>query len=98
MRISIPHSLPPAEALKRIKKLLTDLKKEHGDKIQDLEEWWDGPVGTFNFSVMGSAVSGTLEVREGEVVLDGKLPWAAMLFKGKIEQTIREQGEALLAA
>ncbi len=98
MTIILPHRLGQAEALKRIKNLLKDLKKQFGERIEDLAEHWDGPKGTFSFRAMGAAVSGTVEVREDQVALDGHLPWAAMLFRSTIEQTIRERGEELLAA
>jgi hypothetical protein len=36
-------------------------------------------------------------VEPNEVKLHGVLPFAAMMFKGKIEQTVREELEKLLA-
>ncbi len=96
LAITIPHSLPPAEALKRIQNLLKEAKKEFGDKITELEEDWQGNEATFSFRAMGFPVSGSLVVKKKEVEMEGKLPWAALPFKGRIEQTIRENAEKIL--
>ncbi|MFA6432791.1 MAG: polyhydroxyalkanoic acid system family protein [Candidatus Paceibacterota bacterium] len=95
--MSVPHSLPQGEALLRIKKLLGEVKTQFADKISDLQEQWTGNTGTFSFSAMGFSISGNLTVGQDQVKLDGKLPFAAMFFKGKIEQTVRERAESLLA-
>ena len=45
----------------------------------------------------GFPVSGTLIVKPSEVEISGDLPFAAMLFKGKIESGIHDQLKKLLA-
>ena len=97
MNMSVPHRLSQDEALNRVKNLLGQVKNQFADKISDLNENWNGNVGTFNFKAMGFAVSGTLTVTPSEVKLDGTIPWAASFFKGKIEATIRERANELLA-
>jgi hypothetical protein len=94
--MSIPHNLPQEEALKRIQNLLTETRKEHGDKISDLTEKWNGNTGEFSFKAMGFAISGTLIVNENTISLDAELPFAASLFKGKIQELITERAEKLL--
>lgn len=94
--LKIPHSLPPAEAVKRIKNLVKDTKKKFGDKISDVEEKWEGTEGTFTFKAMGFTVAGTLAVHDDSVELHGTLPWAAFALRSKIENTIREEAEKLL--
>ncbi len=97
LNLAVSHSLTQDEALKRIKNLLSDVKTQFADKISDVHEEWDGNVGKFNFSAMGFPVSGTLTVKTSQVEISGHLPFAAILFKGKIESTIRERAETLLA-
>ena len=97
LNMSVSHSLTQEEAVKRIKNLLNDVKTQFADKIRDLHEEWDGNVGKFDFSAMGFPVSGTLTVKTSQVDISGHLPFAAILFKGKIESTIRERAETLLA-
>ncbi|MDQ3014923.1 MAG: polyhydroxyalkanoic acid system family protein [bacterium] len=96
INIIIPHKLTQDEALKRVKKLLKEVKAEHEDKISDLKESWKGNKGTFSFSAMKYDISGTLEVTEKCAELDGDIPWPLGLFKGKIEKMIRERAEKLL--
>ena len=38
-----------------------------------------------------------MTVEPNQVVLQGSLPFAAMMFKGKIEQTVKEELEKALA-
>lgn len=96
MQISIPHQLPPADALPKVKSLLGGMKTQFADRITGLEENWNGNRATFSFTAMGFAVFGTLEVKSSSVELNGTLPFAASLFKGKIEGAIREHASKLL--
>ncbi len=97
LNITIPHRLPPAEAAQRIRRLLNDLKAEHGDKISHLKEDWNNHTGKFDCSVMGFQVSGTLAIEPAQVVITGSLPLAAMLFKGQLESMIKKHAAELLA-
>jgi len=97
MKMAVPHRLSQDEALNRVKKLLGQVRNQFADKISDLNENWNGNVGTFSFKAMKFAVSGTLTVTPSEVQLDGTLPWAANLFKGTIEKTIKDRAKELLA-
>ncbi|MBS1504262.1 MAG: polyhydroxyalkanoic acid system family protein [Bacteroidetes bacterium] len=96
--MSIPHSLPQEEALRRIKNLLTQTKHDHADKIQNLKETWNGNKGNFGFKAMGYDVSGTLTVTPATVELEGKIPFAVSLFKGTITKMINEKAGQLLSA
>lgn len=97
IEMSIRHNLPQDEALRRIRGLLADIKRERGEQISDLQERWSGNKANFSFNVVGFDVSGTLEVGSSEVKLDGNLPFLAGIFKGQIESTIRDRAQSLLA-
>jgi hypothetical protein len=97
MSIVVPHSLTQEEALTRVQRLLGDMKQQYGDQISELNETWSGNRGEFSFKAMGFATSGTLAVTPSQLELDGSLPFAAMPFKSKIESTIRERAQKLLA-
>lgn len=96
MEISIDHKLSEAEALKRIKKLLGETKKQYGDIVTDLTEKWQGNKGIFSFTAKGYTVSGTVLVTAGKVLLEGEISWALSLFRGKIEKIIKDRAKALL--
>ena len=93
----VSHHLTQDEALGRIKTLLGQVKNQFADTISNLREDWNGNTGKFSFSAMGFSVSGTLTVKPSRVELSADLPLAAMFFKEKIESTIRERAEILLA-
>ncbi|MFB9844923.1 polyhydroxyalkanoic acid system family protein [Mucilaginibacter ginsenosidivorans] len=97
LNMTIPFSISHEEALKRIKNLLTETKKEHGDKIDNLKEQWNGNVGIFSFTAKGYDISGTLTVERSAVELNGKIPFAVSLFKGVITKAINEKAAELLA-
>lgn len=96
MHMTIAHTLSGKDALSRIKKLLTQAKKEFGDKVSDLEEKWTKNAGEFSFKALGFAVSGTLVVSDTDIQIDGTLPWAALPFKGQIEEVIQEKAKEIL--
>jgi len=97
IKILVQHQLPAEEAAGRIKNLLTELKTQFGDKISDLRESWNGNSCQFSLSVQGLAGSGTINVKAKEVEISLNLPFMAMMFKGKIEATIKERLKELLS-
>ena len=97
MQVTVPHELGRDEALDRVKNLLSDMKAQYGDKITDLQENWTGNGGTFSFKAMGFKLSGSLDVTDDAMKLNGDFPWAAKPFQGTVEATIRERAERLLA-
>lgn len=96
MTITVPHQLSQEEAMGRIKRLLGEVKNDYGDRVTDLKENWTDTGGEFSLRAMGFNISGTLQVKPGEIELKGNYPFAAMPLKGKIESTIRERAEQLL--
>ena len=97
MEMTIPHTLGQEEALRRIQSLLAQVKAQYPDTFSDLHETWTDSGGEFSATIMGMPVSGRLTVTPTQVHLAGNLPFAALPFKGQIEETIRTQAEQLLA-
>ncbi len=91
MKVSVDHALEPDEAVKRLRSFLEYVKRAYGNQVSQLEEDWGERSGTFSFKAMGFKTSGNLEVVQGEVRVVGQIPLAAMMFRGKIEETLREQ-------
>lgn len=90
MTVTIPHNLPRDEALRRLKRLLEQLRAEHADRISAVQEQWEDSTGRFRLTVMGMHVSGTIHVDDSHARLDGSLPFSAVFFRSQIEQTIRQ--------
>jgi hypothetical protein len=97
IEMSIPHKLTQEEAQRRIQELLPKMKSDFAGQVKDLREEWNGNTGKFSFTAMGFSVSGTLTVNDSTVELDGDLPFAATLFKGKIKSVIEEKAQQILA-
>ena len=96
IELNIPHKLTQSEALTRFQNFLPQLKARHSDQIKDLEESWNGNTGEFKFKISGFNVSGTLQVGEDFALIKSEIPFAAPLFRGQIENTIREKAMELL--
>ncbi|MFA5010551.1 MAG: polyhydroxyalkanoic acid system family protein [Ignavibacteria bacterium] len=84
------------KALTRIQNNLPKLKEQHSDGVKDLQESWNGNTGEFKFKISGFKISGTLQVDDKFVLINGEIPFAVLLFKGTIEETIRAKAEELL--
>lgn len=96
-KMEFPHQLSQDEVLKRARGLLDEVKNQFADQVSNLSEKWEENTCRFSFLVKGFSVSGTLTVKPSEVELSGDLPWAATFFRGRIESTIRERVEKLVA-
>ena len=97
LTISTPHALTTEEATARLKTFFEKLKARHQDKVSNLLEQWIDNKLEYSFSTYGFNIKGDLTVEPGEVKVNGSLPFAAMMFKGKIEQSVREELEKRLA-
>jgi hypothetical protein len=97
LTISVPHSLGAEEAASRLKTFFEKIKERHQDKVSNLEEQWNGNVLSYAFSTYGFNIKGDLTVEPGEVKVVGALPFAAMMFKGMIEQSVRDELTKVLA-
>lgn len=91
MKVNVDHQLAPDEAIKRLRSFLELVKQAYGHQVSHLQENWEERSGTFSFKAMGFKTSGSLEVDHAEVRVVGQIPLAAMMFRGKIEETLREQ-------
>jgi hypothetical protein len=94
--IEVPHQLTAEEAKRRLEKKAEFLHGRFGDQVKDMTQSWEGNVLSFGFKTLGMRIDGTVGVEDNQVVVNGDLPFAAMLFKGKIESEIREQLEHVL--
>ena len=97
MTVTIPHQLSQAEAETRVKQLLEKVKAQFGDKIDNLQEKWDGDTGHFKLSMSGQEASGTLKLLPAVVQVDIVLPFLATFFKGKIKSVIETEGAKILS-
>ncbi|HEX5443412.1 MAG TPA: polyhydroxyalkanoic acid system family protein [Pirellulales bacterium] len=88
--VTVPHQLSQQDAGERLKHFLAKLKDEQKDRVSDLREEWTDNGLKFSFKSFGFQFQGTGTLEPSDVKLDLDIPFAAMMFKGKIESDIRE--------
>ncbi len=93
----VPHTLGQEEAMRRVKEKIAEMEQTHRNEYSGLNQQWDGPRLSFEFRVVGMKISGTADVEESQVQLTATVPFAAMMFKGKIERGVSDELGALLA-
>lgn len=97
LQLTVPNPNGRQEGVERLKGFLVKIKERHGEQVKDLHEEWEGETLKFSFSTFGIKIQGTLAVDDSEVKFVGELPFAAMVFKGKIESEIRDTLTKVLA-
>ena len=90
-KIDVPHQLGQEEAADRLKGFFEKVREKYQSQVSNLEETWDDNKLSFSFKTYGFAIKGTGTVLPDSVNLEGDLPFAAVAFKGKIEQSIRAE-------
>jgi len=95
--ISTPHALGQETAVARVQQLLEKVKHKYQDQVSDLVENWNDNVLDFRFKTYTFNIQGQLKVEPNQVSLDGDIPFAALMFKGRIEQTLKDELAKLLA-
>ncbi len=84
----VEHQLGQQEATVRLKKLLDQVREQYRDFVTEVEGDWNNNVLTFSLKTYGFKIDGTLTVEDQLARLHGNLPFAALAFRGKIEQSI----------
>ena len=96
MKIVKPHGTTAREAREKLERAFPGLIARFGDSVSQLEHTWHGEGARFSFKATGFNVKGTLVVNEKDVVLDLKLPFAAMMFEGAIRPRVEQELERIL--
>ena len=88
----VSHQLGQSEAVERLKtKFLDLLGHKYRDTVKDVQGDWAENVLSFAFKSLGMSFKGVLDVGPDTAKISGSLPFAAIAFKGKIEQTIKHE-------
>lgn len=96
-RIDVPHQLGQEAATERLRGFLDNVRERYQSQVSDLEESWSDDTLSYSFKTYGFKIKGAATVAAEVVTLQADLPFAAVAFKGKIEQSIREELEKILA-
>jgi putative polyhydroxyalkanoate system protein len=95
--VQVPHSLTREEARARLERFADRLQQKFQTQVSDLDQSWEDDTLRFRFKTYGIPLSGGIAVNDASLDVDGDLPFTAMMFRGKIESSIREELEKLVA-
>jgi Putative polyhydroxyalkanoic acid system protein (PHA_gran_rgn) len=84
--VRVPHQIDPAAAFAKVQPALEKTVKDFQgyDLVLDGSDTASG----FTFKSMAFTIKGRVEALPGEVVVEIDLPFAAMMFKDKVERAI----------
>ena len=83
------HDRERDEVVSRLKNFSEQVRKDAPVQLTDVSERWDDHGNlNFEFRAMGLKIAGTVITCESHVTIDGQLPFAAVPFRGQIEQQI----------
>lgn len=91
LNLSVPHCLGKAEAQVRLERFLDNIRQQHAAELNDVRGGWTANVLEIELDIRGIGVSGRMIVEETHIHVSGPLPLAALFFRGRIEQTIRDE-------
>lgn len=91
-QVQVDHQTDRQSAISCLRQYAETVRQELAGQVSDVSEQWDDDGNlAFSFSAMGMTVSGQMRTCEQQVSLNGKLPFAAIPFRGMIEQKIAER-------
>src|SRR5262245_47530284 len=96
LTVNIPHQLGRAEARRRIQQHFGQIRQQHGNLFQKVDEHWDGDTLDFGVTAMGQSITGKLFVEDTAVRVEVALPWVLSMFGGPVKEALEQQGKKLL--
>ena len=97
MRISVPHHSDKATVKQKINQRLAQVMSQYGHYLSDSEHKWEGDRLYFSGAAKGMKTSGTVEITDTDVIIDGKLPLMAKPFEGRVKSAIEKEAAAMFA-
>ena len=94
--VSVPHALGAEEAIRRLQGGMDYAKVAYQQHLKDLQERWEGNTLHFDFHTFSIKVRGHMTAEPSDVKVHVELPFMAMMFKGTIEQQLRQHLATLL--
>jgi putative polyhydroxyalkanoate system protein len=98
MRITVPHHTTREEAKRKVEERLDTLQRQFGHYASDIDKSWQGDTLNFNVKARSMTGSGSVEVTDTEVIIDGKLPLMARPFEPRIKSAIEKEAEQMFRA
>ncbi len=93
--MTVPHQLTKLDAKARLESGFGRVQEQIGQGVT-VEQHWDGDVMSFSAGVMGQNVTGTVIVRDSDVVITLDLPWILARIAGTVQDKLRKGTQVLL--
>ena len=87
----VSHPLSQQDAVAKLKGLMDVLKSKYKDSASDVQGTWAENVMNFSMKVMGFKIAGKVTVEDQQARVEGSLPLAAAMFRGRIEESIKTE-------
>ncbi len=97
MRVELNHDLKTEKATACAEKIFKQLAEEYKDEFSDLEQETKVNIIDFSFKIRGMYIKGNIIVEENKVIIESKLPFAARIFQGMIENKIKENADRMMS-
>ena len=95
MKVTVTHYTTKEAARQKIDRRLAGLLLQYGHYLSESQTAWTGDRLEFSGKAKGFVASGTLEITEIEIILDGKLPLIARPFEPKIKSAIEQEAASM---
>jgi hypothetical protein len=90
-KTEVSHQLGKDAAQKRLQSFIAKVSQQLQAQATQLQSDWEDNLLKFCITTFGMKIDGTLTVEEASAHVEGSLPLAALMFKGKIETTIQTE-------
>ena len=94
---AVDHSLGQTEAQSRVSTFLDQVQNQYQDMVSSWSGEWNENKLNVELIAMNMKVTGVLEVTDDAVLVGGSIPFAMVMFKGRMEKTMRDELRKLLA-
>ena len=86
--VAVPHSMDPEEVKKMAEPVIEKTVKEFQGRDLHLE--WSELHATYRFKSLAFTIHGTITVESEQLVVEVDLPFAAIMYKDRVEKGIRK--------
>ena len=93
----VPHQFDQESALEKLRSFLDTVEERFKDQVSAVEGEWTDNVLNFSLTTFGFKIEGVITVEDKVARVEGKLPFAAAAFKGKIESSIKDELQKVLS-
>ena len=95
--VVVAHKHDREYVVEHLKKFSQVIQEQSPVELSNVTETWDDDGNLFfAFTAMGMSISGNMTVEDNQVVVAGKMPLAAAMFRGAIENQIKEKVQEIL--